>query len=94
MKIHRDNNGITVTQEKYINEVLETFQMKDCKAAQTPIVKGRVPQENEKKLFKNKLLYMSLVGSLTYLSTISRPDISYAVSKAGQKMSNPTEEGL
>ena len=34
---------------------------------------------------------MSLIGSLIYLSIVSQPDISYAVGKISQKMSNPTQ---
>ena len=64
--------------------------MKDCKAVSSPaIVENAEPSEGSSA---NKSEYMSIVGSLIYLSVISRPDIAYAVSRAGQAMANPTAE--
>ena len=42
IKIHRDKfQGILdLSQETYINKVLERFQMKDCSLSVSPIVKG------------------------------------------------------
>ena len=42
IKIHRDRyRGVLgLSQETYINKVLERFQMKDCSPSITPIVKG------------------------------------------------------
>ena len=34
---------------------------------------------------------MSLIGSLIYLATVMRPDISFAISKAGRAMVNLTQ---
>ena len=49
MKIHRDKfRGLLgLSQETYINKVLERFQMKDCSPSIAPIVKGdrSVPEE-------------------------------------------------
>ena len=49
IKIHRDKfRGLLgLSQETYINKVLERFQMKDCSPSIAPIVKGdrSVPKE-------------------------------------------------
>jgi hypothetical protein len=82
---------IHINQEKYVSDVLERFRMQECKVVNTPVVAGGSNIEADSKQYENKTEYMSLVGSLIYLSVISRPDIAYAVSKAGQKMSNPSE---
>ena len=37
-------------------------------------------------------LYQSAVGSLQYLATMTRPDISFAVSNVGKFSSQPTKE--
>ena len=37
---------------------------------------------------------MSLIGSLIYLAMVTRPDISFAVSKAGRAMANPTQTNM
>lgn len=34
----------------------------------------------------DKYKYQSIIGSLIYLTTVTRPDISYAVFKAGSAM--------
>lgn len=51
--------------------------------------KNTNPTSNDKV---DKNIFMQMVGNLTYLSTISRPDIAYAVSKIAQHMSNPTQQ--
>jgi hypothetical protein len=43
------------------------------------------------KIFNDQRLYQEATGSLNYLATISRPDISFAVSKACSFNSRPTE---
>jgi hypothetical protein len=88
-KVERKDGTIKLHQEKYVNDILQRYQMLDCKPAVTPIVPGQ--KDEEKKPFEDINLYRSVVGSLIYLSVVSRPDIAYAVGKVGQKMSNPTQ---
>ena len=88
MKLEKENGTIHIDQEKYLNDVLERFQMEECKVMNTPVV---VDNSDNNIQFDNQTLYMSLVGSLIYLSVVSRPDISYAVGKVSQKMANPTQ---
>ena len=42
IKIHRDRHRgiLSLSQETYINKVLERFQIKDCSPSVAPIVKG------------------------------------------------------
>ncbi len=83
-----ENGEIHLDQQKYLNDVLERYGMADCKEMSTPAVSGQI---EDSAPFTDSTLYMSLVGSLIYLSVVSRPDISYAVGKVSQKMSNPTQ---
>jgi hypothetical protein len=88
MKVTRTTEGsIRIDQEKYVNDILEKYGMENCKTVKTPIEAKRNASDTK---FEHKSLYLSLVGSLIYLSTVTRPDISYAVGKAAQKMSNPS----
>ena len=45
-----------------------------------------------KDLSKIRSLYKSLVGKLNYLSVVSRPDLSFAVSSLSQVLKNPSHD--
>ena len=87
-KRNRKERRSTLKQEKYIEETLEKFGMKDCKPVSTPAVK--MEEDKSKPLSRNDK-YMEVVGSLIYIATCTRPDISYAVSKVSEKLKNPSE---
>lgn len=68
--------------------------MEQCKPLFTPFVAGTVLEackEDNCHGFDVKI-YQSLIGSLTYLSAASRPDISHIVSKLSQFNSHPHKE--
>eukprot|EP00253_Pinus_taeda_P031676 PITA_31676 len=88
IEVDQNENGIFITQAKYVNEVLERFNMQDSKAAITPIVMGlKLSKEDSSKVF-DPSLYKSIVGSLMYL-TATRPDIMFAVSLISRFMERP-----
>nr|GEY25534.1 hypothetical protein [Tanacetum cinerariifolium] len=71
-------NGIFISQDKYVAEILRKFGLTDGKLASTPI-------DTEKPLLKDPdgedvdvHTYRSMIGSLMYL-TSSRPEIMFAV---------------
>ena len=87
IKIERDRSQriLGLSQETYINKVLERFRMKNCSPGVAPIVKGdkfslnQCPSNDlEKKEMKN-IPYAFVVGSLMYAEVCTRPDISYAI---------------
>ena len=97
IKIHRDRfQGILgLSQETYINKVLERFRMKDCSPSIAPIVKGdkfnlnQCPRNDlEREQMKN-IPYASAIGSLMYAQVCTRPDIAFAVGMLGRYQSNP-----
>ena len=74
INIERDRSQwiLGLSQETYINKVLERFCMKDCSLGIAPIVKGDkfslnqcTSNDSEKKDMKN-IPYGSAVGSLMY----------------------------
>ncbi|RVW47128.1 Retrovirus-related Pol polyprotein from transposon TNT 1-94 [Vitis vinifera] len=91
IKIHRDRfQGILgLSQETYINKVLERFRMKDCSPSVSPIVKGDRFNLNQcsKNDLKNEqmknILYVFAVGSLMYAQVYTRPNIAFAVRTIG-----------
>lgn len=82
--------GISVTQSKYIKDVLFKANLSECK----PCVTHSHP--NHKLLgdgnlpFFDPTHYRSLVGALQYL-TFTRPDIAYSVNQVCQFMHSPFE---
>ncbi|GJS83785.1 putative ribonuclease H-like domain-containing protein [Tanacetum coccineum] len=74
LQVKQKNNGIFISEDKYLTENLKKFSFTDVKTASTPM-------ETQKPLLKNKdgeeadvHLYRLMIGSLMYL-TSSRPDI-------------------
>ena len=59
-----------------ITELLKTFGMENCNFVSTPII-STINNDQEEM---TKKPYKELVGSLLYLSTTCRPDISFALS--------------
>ena len=97
IEIFRDRSQglLGLSQKAYINKVLERFKMGKCSAGIVPIQKGdkfslmQCPKnELEREQMKN-IPYASIVGSLMYAQTCTRPDISFAVSMLGRYQSNP-----
>nr|GEW24778.1 hypothetical protein [Tanacetum cinerariifolium] len=66
-KVKQKKNGIFISQDKYVAEILRKFGLSESKSASTPI-------DTEKRVHT----YKSMIGSLMYL-TSSRPDIMFVV---------------
>lgn len=79
----RHQNGFSVNQRKYIEELLEKFNIKDCPDVKTPMQPG-LKLEKARAEDHKELPYQNLIGSLMYLSVATRPDISFAVSYLSQ----------
>eukprot|EP00253_Pinus_taeda_P014116 PITA_14116 len=90
IEVDQNENGIFISQAKYVNEVLGRFNMQEYKAAINPTVMGlKLSKEDSNKDF-DPSLYKSIVGSLMYL-TATRPDIMFAVSLISRFMERPKE---
>ncbi|GJS70323.1 putative ribonuclease H-like domain-containing protein [Tanacetum coccineum] len=77
LQVQQKEDGIFISQDKYVAEILKKFNYSDVKSASTPV-------DLEKPLVKDGdaddidvHLYRSMIGSLMYL-TASRPDIMFA----------------
>lgn len=81
--VDKINNSITLDQEKYIDQILRKFNMIDCNTVATPI-ETNVNLVRQTDTCKKELPYQQLIGSLMYLSVLTRPDISFAVSYLSQ----------
>eukprot|EP00253_Pinus_taeda_P029485 PITA_29485 len=90
IEVDQNENGIFISQARYVNEVLGRFNMQECKAAITSTVMGlKLSKEDSNKDF-DPSLYKIIVGSLMYL-TATRPDIMFAISLISRFMERPKE---
>ena len=97
IKILRDRSQgiLRLSQESYIDKVLDRFSMKDSKPGDTPIAKGdkfslkQCPNNDLERIEMQKIPYASAVGSLMYAQVCTRPDIAFVVGVLGRYLSNP-----
>ncbi|GJT45793.1 uncharacterized mitochondrial protein-like protein, partial [Tanacetum coccineum] len=88
LQVQQKKDGIFISQDKYVDEILKKFGFTEVKTASTPM-------ETQKPLLKDEdgeevdvHMYRSMIGSLMYL-TSSRPDIMFAVCACARYQVNP-----
>ncbi|GKA14652.1 hypothetical protein Tco_0694298 [Tanacetum coccineum] len=77
-KVKQKDDGIFISQDKYVPGILKKFNFVTVKTASTPIETNTVLLKDEEAEDLDVHLYRSMIGSLMYL-TASRPDIMFAV---------------
>ncbi|GKV14990.1 hypothetical protein SLEP1_g25791 [Rubroshorea leprosula] len=90
LEVVQSDSGIFVCQKKYVQEVLDKFQMKNCNYVTTPVDKGVKLVKDPGGRYVNSKLYKQIVGSLMYL-TATRLDIMHGVSLISRYMEHPKE---
>nr|GEY03115.1 hypothetical protein [Tanacetum cinerariifolium] len=78
LQVKQKSDGIFISQDKYIDEILRKFKYADVKTANTPMDKEKALLKDSDGDDVDVHLYWSMIGSLMYL-TSSRPDIMFAV---------------
>ncbi|CAM8990456.1 unnamed protein product [Rhodiola kirilowii] len=93
LEVAYNSEGLTLTQRKYALDLLHRATMENCKSTPTPMsVSEKLAKDSGRPLNGNDVIkYRSTVGGLLYL-TLTRPDISFAVNKVCQYLSNPNDE--
>ncbi|XP_020204384.1 uncharacterized protein LOC109789763 [Cajanus cajan] len=85
------DGSLTLTQSKYILDLLNRTNMENSNSITSPMVSGCKLSKSGSDKFLDVSLYRSVVGALQY-ATITRPEISFSVNKVCQFMSNPLEQ--
>jgi len=98
IKQNLDEGFVEITQERYIEEMLQDFEMQDCNPRFQPlplklsygIVDEKQDEEDteELKQWRKKIPYSRLAGALLHLARYSRPDIQFAASYLARYSSN------
>ncbi|GJZ08363.1 putative ribonuclease H-like domain-containing protein [Tanacetum coccineum] len=88
LQVKQKEDGIFISQDKYVTEILKKFGFTDVKTSSTPM-------ETQKPLLKDEdgeevdvHLYRSMIGSLMYL-TSSRDNIMFVVCACARYQVNP-----
>ncbi|GJV72067.1 putative ribonuclease H-like domain-containing protein [Tanacetum coccineum] len=86
-------DGIFISQDKYVKDMLTKFDMESVRTATTPYEAAKTKLKDESDPPVNVHLYRSMIGSLMYL-TASRPDIMFAVSACSRHQVTPLTSHL
>ncbi|GJX37070.1 putative ribonuclease H-like domain-containing protein [Tanacetum coccineum] len=86
-------DGLFISQDKYIKDMLTKFDMESVRTATTPYEAANTKLKDETDPPVNVHLYRSMIGSLMYL-TASRPDIMFAVSACSRHQVTPLTSHL
>ncbi|GJS50760.1 putative ribonuclease H-like domain-containing protein [Tanacetum coccineum] len=78
LQVQQKSDGIFISQDKYVAEILKKFDFATVKTASTPIETNKALVKDEEAEAVDVHLYRSMIGSLMYL-TASRPDIMFVV---------------
>ncbi|GJW41484.1 putative ribonuclease H-like domain-containing protein [Tanacetum coccineum] len=78
LQVKQKDDGIFISQDKYVADILKKFDFSSVKTASTPLETNKALIKDEEAEDVDVHLYRSMIGSLMYL-TASRPDIMFVV---------------
>jgi hypothetical protein len=100
MEIKRDRKKrkLWLNERKYVETILQRFNMQECKPVKVLIPVGvklsadQCPKTREEEEDMSYVPYVSTVGILMYAIVCTRPDIAYVVGFFSSYMSKPRKE--
>jgi hypothetical protein len=100
MEIKRDhaNMKLWLNQIKYVETILQRFNMHGSKSIKVPIPIGvnlstdQCPKTQEEEEYMSHVLYVSEIGNLMYAMVCTGPDIAHEVGFLSRYMSKPWKE--
>ena len=95
LQISYHSEGIYLSQQPYIEKVLKRFNMLESRPVSTPLDKGtKLRKGTLDQQIDNPEHYQSIIGSLMYAVTGTRPDLAHTISLLSQFNSCPNESHL
>jgi hypothetical protein len=80
IEVHTNQQGLTLTQSKYIYDILDRAKMTGAKPIKTPMATTHALTKFDGESMLDPFLYRSIVGELQH-ATITCPDIAFAVNR-------------
>jgi hypothetical protein len=88
----RDDGAIVLSQRQYLLNVLQRFGMEDFKPFATLCVPKKSIDEASTDMSYTTFSFREAVGSLLYLATHTRSDISFTIGMLGRAMAAPSAQ--
>src|ERR1700733_8950350 len=100
MEIKRDRakRKLWLNQRKYVETILQRFNMQDSKLVKVPIPVGvrlsakQCPKTQEEEEDMSRVPYASAISNLMYAMVCTRPNIAHAVAVLSRFMSKPGKD--
>ena len=89
IEVDRSNQGMFLSQRKYIQDLLKEYNLLHCRPLKLPMDSHLKLTTDAGEALSSAEPYQKLIGKLIYL-TITRPDIAYTVHVLSQFMHQPT----
>jgi hypothetical protein len=90
IQIRQSNQGIFISETKYIREMIKRFGMEDCKPVITPMQTSCKLRKYDVSKSIDQRQYKSMIGILLYM-TASRPYVMQAVGQVARFQAAPKE---
>jgi hypothetical protein len=90
----RDEGEFLLSQRQNFLDVPQRFGMEDYKPCATQCVAKKTVDEESTDMNYTSFAYREVVGSLLYLSTVMRPDISFTVGMLSHAMAAPSARNV
>jgi hypothetical protein len=98
IKRYQENKKLWLNQRKYVETILQRFNMRECRMIKVPIPIGlnlsidQCPKTKEEEEDMSHVPYAGVIGSLMYEMVCIRPNIAHAVGVLSRYMSKPERE--
>lgn len=90
MKVNDFTDCLHISQQKYTQDLLESFGLMESKPFSIPMSSGAILAKFDGYVLADATAYGKLDGSLQYL-TMTRPYISFTINKLCEFMASPTD---
>lgn len=85
------NDGVKIHQRTYVCKLIDKFNFSNLRPIECPTMISEKGNSNALIKYEDPELYLKLVGSLNYLGTVSRPDLSFALSYVARNSKSPSK---